>query len=62
MQLSRNSSHKPWMNLSDFFNFYLLLYGIQDGFVLSFRKKVYFYFHLENILGLFEVMKLIFKK
>ena len=37
MQLSRNSSHKPGTNLSDFFN--LLLDGIQDGFENSFRKK-----------------------
>ena len=33
-----------------FFNFNLLLYGIQDGFVFSFRKKrnIYFYFSLEG--------------
>ena len=63
MQLSRNSSHKPGTNLSDFFYFNLLLDGIQDGFVISFRKKMYlFFFQLENILRLFEVMKMIFKK
>ena len=64
MQLSRNSSHKPGTNVSDFFLiFNLLLYGFQDGFVFSFRKKeIYFHFQFENILKLFEVMKLIFKK
>ena len=64
MQLSRNSSHKPGTNLSDFFfRFNLLLYAIQDSFVFSFRKKAfYFYFQLENILRLFEVMKMMFKK
>ena len=36
-------SHKPGTNLSDFFYFNLLLDGIQDGFVISFRKKVYLY-------------------
>ena len=44
------------------FYFNLLLHGIQDGFVLSFRKKeMYLYFQLENILRLFEVIKIIFK-
>ena len=42
---------------------YLLLDGIQDRFVISFRKKeMYLYFQLENILRWFEVMKMIFKK
>ena len=59
MQLSRNSSHKPGTNLSDFFYFNLLLDGIQDGLVVSFRKKErYLYFQLENILRLFEVMNM----
>ena len=63
MQLSRNSSHKPGTNLSDFFYSNLLLDGIQDGFVISFRKKeMYLYFQLENILRLFEGTKMIFKK
>ena len=45
------------------FYFKLLLDDIQDGFVISFRKKeMYLYFQLENILRLFEVMKMIFKK
>ena len=62
MKLSRNSSHKPETNLSDFC-FNLLLHGIQGGFVISDRKKdMYLYFQLENILNLFEVMKMIFKK
>ena len=61
MHLRRNSLHKRGTNR--FFNFSLLLYGIQDGFVFSFGKKeIYFYFQLENILRLFEVMKLIFEK
>ena len=56
-------SHKPGTNLSDFFYFNLLLDGIRDGFVISFRKKeMYLYIQLENILRLFEVMKMIFKK
>ena len=64
MQLSRNSSHKPGTNLSDFFYFNLLLYGIQDGFVFSFRKtkRNLFLFLVGNILRLFEVVKMIFKK
>ena len=41
MQLSRTSSHKPGTNLSDFY-FNLLLHGIQDDFVISFRKKKLF--------------------
>ena len=46
-----------------FFHLNLLLDGIQDDFVSSFRKKeMYLYFQLENILRLFEVMKMIFKK
>ena len=62
MKLSRNSSHKPGTNLSDFFYFNLLLHGIQNGFVFSFRRKeMYFFFHLKNILRLFEVMKMTFK-
>ena len=32
-------SHKPGTNLSEFFYINLLLDGIQDGFVISFRKK-----------------------
>ena len=60
MQLSRNSSHKTGTNLSDLT---LLLHGIQDGFVISFRKKgMYLYFQLENILRLFKVMKMIFQE
>ena len=61
-QLSRKGSHKPRKNSSIFFNVYLSLYGIQDGFVSSFRKKKksILYFHLKNILRLFEVMKMTF--
>ena len=60
MQLSRNRSHKHVRNISDFFYFNLLLHGIQDGFVISFRKKeMYLYFQLENNLRLSEVMKMI---
>ena len=56
-------SHKPGTNLSEFFYINLLLDGIQDGFVISFRKKqMYLYIQLENILRLFEIMKMIFKK
>ena len=45
------------------FYFNLLLHGFQDGFVISFRKKeMYLYSSLENILRLFEVMKMVFKK
>ena len=45
------------------FNLILLLHGNQNGFVFSFRKKeMFLYFQLENILRLFEVMKMIFKK
>ena len=62
MQLSRNSSNKQGTNLSDFFYFNLLLHGIQDGFVTSFSKKMYLYFQLANLLRLFEVMQMIFKK
>ena len=41
----------------------LLLHGFQDGFVIRFRKKeMYLYFQLENILRLFEGMKMIFMK
>ena len=61
MQLSRNSLHKLETNLSEFY-FNLLLHGIQDGFVFSFRKKMYLYFQLENTLRLFEIMKMIFEK
>ena len=58
MQLSRNSLHKLETNLSEFY-FNLLLHGIQDGFVFSFRKKMYLYFQLENTLRLFEIMKIV---
>ena len=45
-----------------FFYFNLSKDGIQDGFVMSFRKKeMYLYFQLEK-MRLFEVMKMIFKK
>ena len=62
MQLSRNSSHKHVTNLLSFLYVNLLVHGFQYGFVLSFRKKNVSYFQLENILRLFEVMKMIFKK
>ena len=43
--------------------FHSLIDCIQDVFVISFRKKRnVLYFQLENILRLFEVMKMIFKK
>ena len=46
MQLSKNSSHNPETNLSDFFYFNLLLDGIQDGFLINFRKKEMFFFSI----------------
>ena len=57
------SSHKPGTKYQFFLYFNLLLDSIQGGFVISFsNKEMYLYFQLENILRLFEVMKLIFKK
>ena len=58
MQLSRNSSHKPGTK-SDFYKFNILYDGIQDGFVISFRKKRnVFVFSVRNFLRLFEVIKM----
>ena len=62
MQINRNSSHKLTTNLSDFFYFNVLLHGIQDGFVFSFRKKDIFLFSVVKFWRLFEVIKNIFKK
>ena len=60
MELSRNQGRTNQIFvLILFILFFLLLNGIQDGLVISFRKKkeMYLYFQLENILRLFEVMK-----
>ena len=56
MQLDRNSSHNPGTNLPDFFYFNVLLHGIQDGLVLSFRKerKVFFIFNCKIFGGLLK--------
>ena len=64
MQLRRKSLHKPGTNLSSgfFLNFNLLLDGIRDGFVLSFSKKKKKCICIFNILRLFEIMIMIFKK
>ena len=53
MQLSR---HQGQTNQIFFFNF-LCLDGIQDGFVISFRKMKYLYFQLEIILRLLMIFK-----
>ena len=63
MQLSRNSSQKPGTNLSDFFLILIYYYMVfKMALYLFLEKKIYFCFQLENILRLFEVMKMIFKK
>ena len=64
MQFSRNSSHKPGTNLSDYFiilSYCCMVFKMALFLVLE-KKKCIFYFQLENILRLFEVMKMIFKK
>ena len=55
MQLNRNSSQKPRTNLSVFFSYFnVLLYGIQDGFDFSFRKKERHF--LFSVVKYFEVV------
>ena len=53
MQLSRNQGQTYQI----FFSFFLCLDGIQDGFVISFRKMKYLYFQLEIILRLLMIFK-----